>query len=233
MATEILVGSGDGTIDAQYLKNYFCPTKFTASTTGTCSEVRIKVSGNGNVKVAIYADSAGEPGARLAKQDTPAAVTTGWNTIALEASCSLTINTVYWLAFITDTDSIVGYDTHAAVALRYRAETYSTFTFPDPAGSGFSSITDRTTFIAGWGTTVQTITVPLLTETITLYAPTLTYPHARRIVYVEGSLAGAAEQIVRVNAAENGFEFVPSEIENRTSDPTSPDTGRIWLRTDL
>src|SRR4030042_5761678 len=94
-----LIGADDATIDAHYLASYIALTKFTAVATGTCSEIRIKVDGNGNVKLSVYADngSGTAPGARLAKQDNTSAVTTGWNTIALEASCSLVSGTVYWL----------------------------------------------------------------------------------------------------------------------------------------
>jgi hypothetical protein len=145
-----LVGYDDGTIDGQTDSENFVLYQFTAVTTGTCSQVRVKVSNSVNVKVAVYTDNAGEPGARLAKQDTSTACTIGWNRIALEDNCSIVSGTVYWLAFNSDATQ-VGYDLTAGV-MRYKAGTYSTFTFPDPAGTGFTSTTNTIGFIAGWST---------------------------------------------------------------------------------
>ncbi len=156
-----LIGADDGTIDGSVggTPDYtiYCLYKFTAVATGTCSEFRVKVSGNGNVKIAIYADSAGEPGARLAKKDASSAVTTGWNTLTLEATCEFVNNTAYWLAFASDA-SIVGYDLTTGV-FRYKnvGTTYALWVFPDPAGADFTPTTNTVGFIAGWGTiTTQT-----------------------------------------------------------------------------
>ena len=144
-----LFGYDDGTIDNVTGGDYFCLYKYTAVASGTCSEIKVKVAASISIKAAVYADNSGEPGARLAKQDTPAACVTGWNTIALEANCSIVSGTDYWLAFISSAAQ-VGYDSAAGV-MRYKAATYSTFTFPDPAGTGFTTLTSTNGFIAGWG----------------------------------------------------------------------------------
>jgi hypothetical protein len=144
-----LIGADDGTIDGSFFAEYFVLCKFTASISGLCSEIRIKVSANGNVKVGLYADSGGAPGARLAKKDAGTAVTTGWNTISFEAACCLTSGTPYWLAFNTNL-AIGGYSLNTGVT-RYKTATYSTFTFPDPAGTGFTPNDAIFGFIAGWG----------------------------------------------------------------------------------
>jgi len=48
------------------------------------------------------------------------------------------------------------------------------------------------------------------------------------------SYTGQSGKYTRVNTSENAIEFTDKIIvELRTSDPTSPETGRIWLRTDL
>jgi hypothetical protein len=122
--------------------------KYTAVATGTCSEIRIKCSGSGNVKVAIYADSGGEPGARLGVCNTSTAVVAGWNTIPLDASFSIVSGTDYWLAFNSD-----------ATIVREKAETrqgrYKSVAFtndlPDPAGSGYTADTVNSMIAAGWG----------------------------------------------------------------------------------
>jgi len=144
-----LVGHDDATAASYIGKDRFDLYKFTASVTGICTEVRIKCAGSGNIKVAVYADNAGEPGARLAKKDAATAVSLGWNTITLEASCSIVKGNAYWLAYCPDSNQ-GGYVIEAGV-FRYKTVTYSTFTFPDPAGSGFDSATTINGLIAGWG----------------------------------------------------------------------------------
>lgn len=55
-------------------------------------------------------------------------------------------------------------------------------------------------------------------------------PGPRRAVRLE-ELDGLVSEIVfRVNASNPPTNFI---IENRTTDPASPVTGQIWLRTDL
>ena len=152
MPTVKLVGADDGTVDGQLAAAQFTLFKYTASATGTCSEVRIKCLQAGYAKVAVYADSAGVPGARLAKQDTSTAVAAGWNTIALEASCSIVSGTAYWLAFVVDT-SIFDYGT-GTIPRYWTAVTYSTWTFPNPCPdvSGYGYMANVLGYIAGWGT---------------------------------------------------------------------------------
>lgn len=148
-----LIGTDDGTIDGAAGANLFLLQKHTAEVTGACSEVRVKCSDSCNIRVAVYADDAGEPGARLAKQDTGQACVAGWNTIALEASCNLVSGTVYWIATNCDQEYI-GYDLTTG-NYRYRTEAYADpFTFPAPAGTGFTTGTTVIFFLAGWGTPV-------------------------------------------------------------------------------
>ena len=137
MATGKLIGSSvDPTLTTGF-GQYFWLVKYTAEATGLLSEIKIKSPGSYNVKVAVYADNAGEPGALLAKKNTSTAVVAGWNTIALENSCLVIQGTDYWEAVITE-NAILYY--HASsTARRWKSATYSGFTFPDPAGTGFTS----------------------------------------------------------------------------------------------
>jgi hypothetical protein len=143
-----LIGNDDGIIDLNHAGEYYCLCKYTANASGMCSEVKVKASGSVNVKVAVYADSAGEPGARLAKQDTPAACSADWNTVTLETNCAIVAGANYWIAFNSSATQ-VGCD-NAGGVLRYKAASFSAFTFPDPAGAGFTTGA-FTTFIAGGG----------------------------------------------------------------------------------
>lgn len=48
------------------------------------------------------------------------------------------------------TPAVIGF--HAATAQRrYKAATFSGFSFPDPAGTGFTAVTDGYSMLAGWG----------------------------------------------------------------------------------
>jgi len=153
MATGKLIGNSDAYNAGGAAPDYFLLFKHTAEYTGTLSEIRFYVGVAGNAKVGFYADNAGEPGARLAKRDTSTAVVVGWNTLTLESPCSVTKDSVYWLAF--NIESIVQYGVGTTAGpRRYKVATYSTFTFPDPAGSGFTADTVAPAMIQGWGVLV-------------------------------------------------------------------------------
>ena len=88
-----LLGNESGTPLTSSCLDYFRLHRFQADLSGVVSQINIYVIGSGYVKVALYADSAGEPGARLAKQDTTTAVVAGWNLITLEAPCPVVSGT--------------------------------------------------------------------------------------------------------------------------------------------
>jgi hypothetical protein len=60
---------------------------------------------NGNCIAAIYADNSGTPGSLIA-QSPQTACTSGWNTLNLASPVNLAPGT-YWLAEISDTDSVI------------------------------------------------------------------------------------------------------------------------------
>jgi hypothetical protein len=101
------------------------------------NEFRVKCGVSGNVKCAIYADSAGEPGALITAMNTGQAVTAGgWRTLNFTPT-SITSGTYYWLALNFDVTGAAQYISSGDG--RWKIATYSSFTFPNPAGSGFSS----------------------------------------------------------------------------------------------
>ena len=141
-----LLGSDDQTADGHLAANRFFCCQFTAEASGTMARFKLKCDGAGNVKVAIYANNNGEPGALLNAVNTAQAVSAGWNTITFPDT-AITQGTVYWLAIISDV-AIVGYYT-ADRETRNKAATFSTFTFPDPAPS-MARITTLTHLLAGF-----------------------------------------------------------------------------------
>ena len=148
MATEKLLGRDDesGTSAGP---NYWRMHTYVALKSGTISEIKLRSNASGNVKVAIYADKAGEPGELLGANNDGQAVTSGWNTLTIEP-IPIIKGTHYWLATMGSATGFVAYKTGGS--MKYKAATYSTFSFPDPAGSGFSSFNGYC-ITAAWGET--------------------------------------------------------------------------------
>jgi hypothetical protein len=147
MATGKLVGHDEDTVDVNHPPNYIKCAKYTAVGTGNVTEFRIRCSGSGNVKVAIYADSDGEPGARLGVVNTATAVVAGWNTIAFP-STPIVSGTDYWLAF-NSSATIVGEAAETRQG-RFKAVAFAN-DLPDPAGTGYTADTTNSMICAGWG----------------------------------------------------------------------------------
>jgi hypothetical protein len=151
MATSRLIGCPDATPPAGGAgANYFQGSRFQALYTGNLTEFRVKSAAAGNIKIAIYADNGGEPGSRLWYDNTGRACSAGWNTFAVSPALYVIKDAYYWLMCNVDTQNTAANYSVSEGELRYKVATYSSFTFPDPAGSGFSSVT-LTRFLAGWG----------------------------------------------------------------------------------
>jgi len=146
-----LLGLDDHAIDGSFAGDDFVCDRFTAEASGTMAEFKVKCSGPGNVKVAIYADDNNYPGALLNAVNTPQAVIAGWNTITFPDT-GITQGTVYWLASNSDL-AIVGYYNAGVGAGHFRRSKlaeFDGFTFPDPANIGDYYITNYPLFKAGW-----------------------------------------------------------------------------------
>lgn len=203
MATGKLVGANDWTIDAYHAANFFMLSKYQAVGTGKVTELRIKAGASGNVKVAIYADDAGAPGALLNAVDTSTAVSSGWNTITFPDT-EVTKDTWYWVAFNTNTANCIGSsNSQGPLILRYKSATYAGFTFPDPAGTSFSggaySIVE-----AGWG--ILKITPTGIASLEAFGTPTLV-----TLTILEPSGIASAEAFGLLNLAYDQF-VLPTAI---------------------
>jgi hypothetical protein len=201
MATGKLVGHDDGTSDSTGNgANYIVTSKFTAVSTGTMTEFRVKCLSTGNVKCALYTDSGGEPGALLgSSSSTP--VVAGWNTIAFPET-PIVSGTPYWLATNSDAQVV---DREAETSVRrYKAWTYAD-AFPNPAGSGYSSDTGRLDFYAGWG--IKVLSPSGISQVIGLGAPKLNLSIqlssiVQTIIYGTPSVATAALIIYPTSIAQ-------------------------------
>src|SRR4030042_3155495 len=151
MATVKLIGMDDAVPNGYGGSSYQSICRFQAVATGTMTEFKVKCSGNGTISYAVYADSGGSPGARLAQQATPQAVVAGWNTLAID-SASLTIDVFYWLA-VSVAPGNIGYNGSGGTR-KYKA---GASTFPDPFdNTGFTN-DSVPVFEAGWGIVPQII----------------------------------------------------------------------------
>jgi len=144
-----LIGvASEGATDAN-ITNRFYASKFTAVQSGKMLEFRIHMHGSGNVKVAIYADNAGEIGTQLWVQNTGQAVLAEqWNRIKVSPHLSIVSGTLYWLAVNYSADNI-GHYAYTDDALRYGAYDYATIGCP-ASPTGLSSETVAMS-LQGWG----------------------------------------------------------------------------------
>jgi parallel beta-helix repeat protein len=119
----------------------FILVQFQAQETGFVDVIKIYSAANGNVKVALYSDNAGEPGTLLTanNSDNPCSASQ-WNNISI-SSTNVTKDTNYWIAAIADTDNVLRYSAAGSGISRGKTVSYSGFSFPDPAGSEFTSYT--------------------------------------------------------------------------------------------
>jgi hypothetical protein len=147
----------------------FLLARFQAGTSGSMTNFHVRCSDPDRVKLAVYADSGGAPGAKLGAADTPdQAVVPGWNTLNFPAT-SITNNSYYWLAAISD-NSTIGVGTLSSTNnKRYKTALYSSFTFPNPAGSGFTIENNASQYLfAGWSGDQEFIFVMSVSGTTTI-----------------------------------------------------------------
>ena len=150
MADVKLLGNGDLSWNDTQSPGYFELERFQAVKSGTLKSIRVYFYGSNGVgvKVAIYSDNSGSPNALLASGS--AKCNAGWNTISV-SDVAIVSGTYYWLGHVFQPDkySWIYAKTSGGTAL-YKTATYSSFTFPNPAGTGFTN--DTWTFAhAGWG----------------------------------------------------------------------------------
>ena len=145
-----LIGADDALSYNTASVNYLYLERWTAVSSGTVSTIRVKGTAAGAVKVAIYADSGGQPGALLGYQNTSTAISSGWNTVALSQTAAVTSGTAYWLATASGTGCL-GFVYPTVSNGRCQPINYNTFTF----SSNPTGLTTQTTWYiqaAGWGT---------------------------------------------------------------------------------
>jgi hypothetical protein len=170
-----LVGRDDTAKTTGLAGYYIWMTKYTASASGICSEIQIRVgnSVSGNIIVGIYADSYGSPGALLATTASTS-ISSGSErsvTISLVSSISITNGQDYWIAANSSAANILCRKSETSVN-KYKSYTYGAL--PDPAGSGYTNDTANSLIASGWGTTTQTVAPSGIASTEAFGSPTVT-----------------------------------------------------------
>jgi hypothetical protein len=136
MSDIILVGT---TVEAttNVAINYFVLWRFQAvASENGATRFKCWSNASGYVKAGVYADSSGEPGSRLGYNDTQQAVVAGWNILTI-SSVDIVSGSYYWLGGCIGTAGC--FRRNATGTYRYKSATFSSFVFPEPAGTGFTT----------------------------------------------------------------------------------------------
>ena len=133
LAESMFLGVNDHNSTGTSSANYYVLNQYVATKSGLVNQIHVQCSGSGNVKLGIYADSAGSPTTLLVS--VTAAVVAGWNDIAITPT-ALTSGSTYWLLRNQDTPVIVTQSTTGAVRW-YLSKAY-TDSFMNPAGGGYT-----------------------------------------------------------------------------------------------
>jgi hypothetical protein len=207
-----LIGADDSTPTGMTSSNYFILDRFIATQTGTISDIRIKCGANGNVKVAVYDDTSSQPTSLLSAVNSSTPVSTGWNAITLNTPVSVTSGTAYWLAFIMDTPC-VSYKQEGTNTRCFKPATYTGFTFPNSAGTSFTTnYTIWFDYLAGWGTSSPP-TPPTPPDPPTIVSPGVT------ITFKWTASTGATKYHLQVNTQSDflGMNMFNADVGDVTS----------------
>ncbi len=151
-------GTNDGTHD--FNTNFMEATNFTTTTAGTVSSITVDmrsvVSTSDTISVALYANSAGAPGALLASS-TPQTISItnvngdNYNTLTIPTT-ALTASTQYWLSINTSGDDQFWHSSGTGHTTVYLA--HANTSWPNPFGTPTSS--DANTALAAYATVTPT-----------------------------------------------------------------------------
>jgi hypothetical protein len=147
-----LFGAPDLSVgDSLSVADRFRLEKFTSSQTGIVTQIRFYRWSYGYIKFAMYADSGGTPSTLLGQCDPYLAATSGINTTSLQSPIPIGAGNAYWIAYNSSNTVMRMKYTSSGGPMWTKDAEYDDFSFPNPAGSGFSEI-KYTMMAACWGT---------------------------------------------------------------------------------
>ena len=159
----ILLGTGAIPSTAGGSAPYVRMIKFTAEDSGTIDTIKVYPKTNGgNVKVAIYDDDGGdgEPGTRLGYNNSSTnCIADQWNDCII-SEVEVTEGEDYWIAVASENYGGSSYSGTGTKPVRYKAITYASYTFPNPAGSGYTPSDAYYLPYAGWGELAELVITP-------------------------------------------------------------------------
>jgi hypothetical protein len=152
-----LLGADDAPIDGSL--SGLILDRHVAVNTGNVTQIRVKCTTEGNIKVALYADDNLQPGVLLNSNNSGTSVVAGWNNISLP-STAVSAGKYYWIAYLSST-SCIGYASYAGFPLRsydcgyssnFESWTLVTMRLPYPEGRSSSNYDNKRSLTAGWWT---------------------------------------------------------------------------------
>jgi len=150
MADVKLIGNDD-IVTVGYSTNtwaYF--QRFYAVSSGKITQFRLKIKATTNLKVAIYSDNGGVPGACIAQTSSIfASIPNDWNSLDFDGP-SVLQGATYWLAWTGTSGEVVHRYSMGGVEKLLSAPSYSSFVFPDNPSPLSSNVRDYA--VACWGT---------------------------------------------------------------------------------
>lgn len=139
MSAPVIPILGNNTIgdSSDKTKNALIGYRFQAmSSFSACSMfvyIRPGTTGN-NMKLALYADNAGVPGALLKATNQRSGLGTGWKGFKLNVCVNITSGSWYWLMYQQNSNYSVAYMSTGGTRYKY-SRTYGTFPNPAPSGT--------------------------------------------------------------------------------------------------
>jgi hypothetical protein len=150
-----LLGADDAPVDGAL--SGLILDRYVAVNTDNVTQIRVKCTAAGNVKVALYADDNMQPGVLLNANNSDTSVVAGWNNISLPPAAVIA-GKYYWIAYLSSTPC-VGYtsDTGGNHMMCYDvgySSNLETWTIRNPqlsVGAG-ENYYDKHSLTAGWWT---------------------------------------------------------------------------------
>jgi hypothetical protein len=145
-----LLGADDAKAEGTSSAGCLLMSRFVAIESGDITQIRVKCTTFGDVKVALYTDRDGNPGSLIGANNTGARVTGGWNNIDIP-STTIAAGTPYWIA-CKSSEACIGYAPATDGIILSRPTVPYPAVFPRSLDDGFTGRRlGHHSLIAGWG----------------------------------------------------------------------------------